>query len=203
MIRAKVFLGDNLHSLIEFFKTTNSNFNEDFAVNDLKVNPFFDELLNGKVLPPPLSIMVFIAIIFLLNLSFVLPFMTIVFYVPAPVSVTAPLIFITVPIYCTLTIIAFFLLLKGRQSGMAIYHCMTYIGLFLFASTLVLIIFTDNHYWTLKIINICVLFCNRKLMNSQSFSEIIKKYIHMRLFLMAMRKLRRDNLTIDVVMNKR
>lgn len=191
----KMLAGDKFYSLVEFFKTTNGNLNEDFAVNNLEDNIFFTSLLNGKVFPSLLSIISFIAIILLFIISFILPFMTIVFNLHAPVSVAAPLAFISVALYTVAAFIAFWLVSRGRWSGMAIFCCMIYIQYFLFTLSLLLIFFTDDFYCTIKIVNICALLLSRKLINSHPFNEIIKNYIYMRLFMTAMGKLRRDKLT--------
>lgn len=100
--------------------------------------------------------------------------MTISFDINAPVSLAAPLTFLSVMFYCVMTILAARLVLKGRRSGMVIFHWMIYIGFFLFVLSMLFVFFTDNSYYLLKIINIFAFICNRNLMNSRPFSEFVK-----------------------------
>lgn len=186
MIITKMLVGDMFYSLVLFTK----NANDDLAVKSLKENIFFGNLLNGKIFPSSLSIISFIAIIFLLNVSFILPFMTIMFNSHAPVSVAAPLTFISAVSFSTVSFISFWLISRGRWSGMVIFCCMIGTVYSLFLSSLLFHLFTNNFYWSEKIINICTILLNRRLMNAQPFNEIVKNYIYMRLFMAAMDKLR-------------
>lgn len=161
--------GLNLDKLIYYFDNVNKNDIMEHAVdgiwfNQKKTNPF-----------------TIVSIIMLLIFSFLVPLQTasLTFKLPPSIAVSItypPILFVMV-----LIIVAMRSVLQGRKWAIIVFKYVFFIDCLLLFLSLYLSFSSGNIHWPLLIIPTGMLLWCRILLNSTSFSDLIKFYLHRKL----------------------
>lgn len=174
----KTLVGGSFNSLISYISEIEADINADDFYKHVDAEHYIHDIWYSPTLKSAFSAATITIILIFL---FLLPYQSILYTFNLTHSAFALMIFPPLIFILVLLILNLKSIMKGKKRGITMHKYMFLFGIDLFCISILCSIITHESYWVIKLINIILILWCKFLMNSNSFSTLIKSYMRRRL----------------------